>query len=450
MEQLSEKFLFELYKLFFRKIEVIEICVEHLKYEYISQQELKKIWQAIRAYYMNNTKLPTIGIISQQFLQDLKTQKILSEIKETDIVNKDDILLQLEEFIKRAKYIEMHEDMEDVFNEGKTDQAYTLAYERGKEIYEFSLKKDSSYYQRVFADFPKRQRLRELRRNNSEDIKDRIPFGIDELDYLTRGGIEKTELCCLLSRSGVGKTKFLRHCGVHAARKGLKVVHIQLEGSKRQCESGYDATWSAIPYFDLENKSIESTKIKQLLKTAKDVINIERGEIYIHAYEQFNAATVLDVRNTLKDIERMQGKIDLVLIDYLELLDPGDGIKYSISEERFRRIAIANKMKNVCIEFDIAMITATQANDVSPSDWDDPEYVMTRHNTAESKGLINPFSFFLTANQTRDEYRAGVMRLYVDKFRNHRAQQIITIAQHYATDRFFDRKRTREEFFTIE
>ena len=51
---------------------------------------------------------------------------------------------------------------------------------------------------------------------------------------------------------------------------------------------------------------------------------------------------------------------------------------------------------------------------------------------------------FITINQTRDEMKEEVMRLYTDKLRDYKNGDPIHIANNFSCARFYDRKRTLE------
>ena len=115
-----------------------------------------------------------------------------------------------------------------------------------------------------------------------------------------------------------------------------------------------------------------------------------------------------------------------------------------------RREAIADKFKNICTEFLIRGATATQATDIDPSDFNRPEYVMTRHNISGAKGLVNSFSYVFTFNQTLSEYSNETGRIYVDKMREYKANKIIYIATKFNKSRFYDNIRTIKLFIDEE
>jgi hypothetical protein len=156
-----------------------------------------------------------------------------------------------------------------------------------------------------------------------------------------------------------------------------------------------------------------------------------------------------DVRTILFDCNKHYGHIDLVIIDYLERIDPGDSKKYSKSYEgeKMRRSTIADRMKNLALEFGTRVSTATQATDVPPEKINDPKWVMTRHNVSLAKNLPDSFSYFLTLNQTKDEKKKGLTRIYCDKLRYSDSDQIVKFYTSYEFDRFYDRQRTLNELY---
>jgi len=443
---LTYDFLYELFKLCFRKSEIIEVCQSHLKYQYLPSEAFKKIHKAVINYYSLNNKIPTFGVISQQFERDVEVTGVLAKIKHAPIVDKDQILQTLEDYVKQSMFIDNYETIADVYNSGNKEKAYNLLKKSSEEIYSFSITSNSHYYEPIFEGFEARNRKRLIRRETDDGTKIKIPTGIDELDTLMSGGMDVTDTALFLAQSGIGKTKLLRWCGVSAARRGFKVLHIQAEGSKNETERGYDSTWTGVVNELVDYASYDRELYDLLLRTARDIKG-RGGEIYVHAYEQFTMPSLKEVRNVFIDLEKTIGCVDLVILDYLELFNPGDGKKYQVEQERERRRALGRVLKNIAVEFNTRIITATQASNVPPQLSEDPNFVMTRNNLSEFKNASEPFSMFVTLNQTRDEKSAGAMRLYVDKMRNYPSNKIIKIMQSYNNDRFYDRAGTLREFY---
>ena len=297
----------------------------------------------------------------------------------------------------------------------------------------------SAKFETVFGDFAERQAKR---RSDDWQFRYKIPTGIDEIDYRLggeNGGPETGECVLWLGDSGAGKSQVLVSVGISAARQGFRVAHFQLEGTKEQCLNRYDAAWTGTLYQDVKLGNITSKKMEV---TKRIIKKLRKSDIIVSSEETFNAKTLPDIRREVKEMEKTYGKIDVIIIDYLELLEVGDGHNYTPHEERFRQAKLAKGMKMLAMEFNAVVHTATQSSSIGEEQKNDPEFVITRAQLSEDKGKIRPFDIFITINQTRDESKEEIMRLHTDKLRDYKNGDPIHICNNFAYARFYDRKRT--------
>ena len=441
---LASNFVTELLAIALNKRTIFDIVRQYMKFSYFQIESEKKLWQWVTNRYDKTGKIPTIGQIQQQFSEDESVLEKVAEISDVEIdeenVGSEAVILDtFERFIKKMKFLEANDKITDYYNQGKKDQAWDMFVKYADEFSKFSIQ--DAKFETVFGDFAKRQAQRQ-----SEDYNFRfkIPTGIDEVDYRLggeTGGPETGECVLWLGDSGAGKSQVLVHCGVSAARQGHRVAHFQLEGTKEQCLNRYDAAWTGTLYSEVKLGNIPAKK----MEVSKRIINkLKRSDIIISSEETFNAKTLVDVRRELKEMEKSYGKIDVIIIDYLELLEVGDGHNYSPSEERFRQAKLAKGMKMLAMEFNAVVHTATQSSNIPEECKNDPEFVITRAQLNEDKGKCRPMDIFITLNQTRDERKEEVMRLYTDKLRDYKSGDVIKIANNFAYARFYDRKRTFE------
>ena len=441
---LASNFVTELLAIALSKRTIFDIVRQYMKFSYFQIESEKKLWQWVTNRYDKTGRIPTIGQIQQQFSEDESVLEKVSEISDVEIdeenVGSEEVILDtFERFIKKMKFLEANDKITDYYNQGKKDQAWDMFVKYADEFSKFSIQ--DAKFETVFGDFAKRQAQRQ-----SEDYNFRfkIPTGIDEVDYRLggeTGGPETGECVLWLGDSGAGKSQVLVHCGVSAARQGHRVAHFQLEGTKEQCLNRYDAAWTGTLYSEVKLGNIPAKK----MEVSKRIINkLKRSDIIVSSEETFNAKTLVDVRRELKEMEKSYGKIDVIIIDYLELLEVGDGHNYSPSEERFRQAKLAKGMKMLAMEFNAVVHTATQSSNIPEECKNDPEFVITRAQLSEDKGKIRPFDIFITINQTRDEMKEEIMRLHTDKLRDYKNGDPIHICNNFAYARFYDRKRTME------
>lgn len=443
---LSPHFVAELCQACLSFTKIADICVEHLKYHYLETEAQKHVFKFIIDTYKTSSTLLTVGVISQSFSANKEVISFLSQVKQITITKEgsEELLGQLEEFLKHSQFIEAFNTTHNLYQEGKRNQAIEYLAERSEVINNFAIKEN--YYATVFHDYGARHDQRIHKSQVQKNSRGKIPTGIRELDEIIYGGWRRKTSALWLAPSGGGKSTALRWSGIAAARTGHIVVHFQIEGSEEECLEGYDAAWTAtkLTDFDSQNYGDISDKVRrQIEKARKDITTQFKGEIIVYATESFDALTVEKSREVLEDIREKYGRVDLIIYDYLEVLETVKDYK----DERKRREKISNNLTNVAIEFDAAVVTATQATDINPKDIANPDFTMTRHHISEFKGALKPFSYFITINATPDEYKNNIARLYCDKFRRYPAGQTIKIAQKRDIGRFYESTRTLKEGF---
>lgn len=439
---LATNFVVELIAAALERRTVFEIVKQYLKFSYLQEEAEKKLWQWVTKRYDLTGKVPTIGQIQQQFVDDERVLEKLEEIGDVEIDENGGyelIIDSFEKFIKKMKFLEVNDKIADTYNRGDKEGAWELFVKSAEDFSKFSIQ--DAKFETVFGDFAERQAKR---KSENWNFRYKIPTGIDELDYRLggeSGGPETGECVLWLGDSGAGKSQCLTSVGIAAARQGFRVAHFQLEGTKEQCLNRYDAAWTGTLYQDVKLGNITAKKMEV---TKRIIKKLRKTDIIVSSEETFNAKTLVDIRRELKEMEKKYGKIDVIIIDYLELLELGDGHRYTPSEERFRQAKLAKGMKMLAMEFNAVVHTATQSSNIPEEQKNDPEFVITRAQLNEDKGKCRPMDVFVTINQTRDERKEEIMRLYIDKAREYKSGDIIYICNNFAYARFYDRKRTMD------
>lgn len=437
---LASNFVVELLAAALEKRTVFEIVRQYLKFSYLQIESEKKLWQWVTKRYDRTGKVPTIGQIQQQFQDDENVLEKLEEISDVEIDEQgghEMIVDTFEKFIKKMKFLEANDKIADLYNQGKKEQSWDMFVKYAEDFSKFSIQ--SAKFETVFGDFAERQAKR---KSDDWQFRYKIPTGIDEIDYRLggdNGGPETGECVLWLGDSGAGKSQVLVSVGISAARQGFRVAHFQLEGTKEQCLNRYDAAWTGTLYQDVKLGNITAKKMEV---TKRIIKKLRKSDIIVSSEETFNAKTLPDIRREVKEMEKTYGKIDVIIIDYLELLEVGDGHNYTPHEERFRQAKLAKGMKMLAMEFNAVVHTATQSSSIGEEQKNDPEFVITRAQLSEDKGKIRPFDIFITINQTRDESKEEIMRLHTDKLRDYKNGDPIHICNNFAYARFYDRKRT--------
>lgn len=442
-DRLASNFIVELLAYSLSDKSVFEITKSYLKYSYLQREQEKKLVQWLFRNYDKTGRIATYGQIQQHFIKDESVLELVANISDIEIEDSksavESIVQTFQEYLKQMKFLEYNDKIADAYNRGDKEAAYSLSVKLADEMNDFSIA--SATCETVFGDFDKRM---VKRRSEDYSYRRKIATMIDGLDYILggqNGGPETGEFILGLGGSGAGKSQYLIHLGIAAARQGERVVHFQLEGTKEQCFNRYDAAWTGTLYYDMKVGNVSEKRIELSKRIIK---KLRKSDIHVDACEKWGGKSLVDIRNTCKDIERKYGSIGVILIDYLELVEVGDGIRYTPGEERFRREKLARGFKALAMEFNAVVHSVTQSNDISLDEMNDPEFVLSRNNLNEARNVIRPTDGFFTFNSTIEESRNGVMRIYVDKAREHGAKQIIRIANNFKCSRFYDRKRSAE------
>jgi hypothetical protein len=446
---LNSDFIVELAKACLTNHKVLEICQKELKYQYLENEAQKNVFKYLYDTYNVTSTVPSVGVIGQNFSSHAETISFLAQVKKAQKPENEQLLLtQFEEHIKKVRFAHMLNEAVDLFNKQQKERAYQYLQKQSEEIANFTFKQ--SYYTTIIKDFEERIEARKAKAAAKDDGNfklDRIPFGIHGLDEDTNGGMNRGSSACFMARSGKGKSTAMRHVGLHNAILGATVVHFQAEGTEDDCLNLYDSAWTNTLTDDMAIGSISDTQLKKT-KAARATILRKGGEIYVRATETFDSMSLEDARQHLLDIQALVGQIDLIIFDYLEIFTVRGNFAGEAGERR-RREELGNKMTNLAVEFNAAVLTATQANDIKPEDYNKPDWVLTRHHISEFKGAIKPFSYFITINQTDEQYKNGIAVLYADKYRHHKAGGKHPIYQALNTGRFYDAYRTMKELLNV-
>lgn len=438
---LASNYITELFAAAFRRRGIFDTVRQYLKFSFLQTEAEKQLWQYCVKQHDRTGKIPTLGQLQQQFVESEKVLDLLEEIGDVEFADDENfeegLMETFETFIRKMKFLEANDKIVDIYNRGEKDKAWDTFVQYAEEFGKFSILKPK--FETVFEDFPERQARR---RSEDWNFRFKVPTGIDELDYRLGGdygGPESGECVLWLGDSGAGKSQCLSHLGIAAARQGFRVAHFQLEGTREQCLNRYDAGWTGTLYQDVKLGNIPD---KKMAVTDRIIKKLKKSDIIVSSEEKWGGKTLVDIRRELKEMEKIYGKISVIIIDYLELVEVGDGILYSPHDERFRQAKLAKGMKALAMEFNAVVHTATQSSSIPEEMKNDPDFVITRAQLSEDKGKIRPFDIFVTINQTRDEMKEETMRLHTDKLRDYKGGDPIHICNNFAYSRFYDRMRT--------
>jgi replicative DNA helicase len=170
-----------------------------------------------------------------------------------------------------------------------------------------------------------RQRLDEARAKGGEITG--ITYGLADLDRRT-DGIHRGELVILGGRPGMSKSGIAAHVAYNAAARGYVVM---LWSGEMSAEDLVDRIKTAlaykmsnrrvIPYDNLRSGRDLTESDLNLLRDAEDEIDKFRSNLEI---VPISGLTIAQVKALARRIKQKKGRLDLIIMDYLQLLQPTD------------------------------------------------------------------------------------------------------------------------------
>ena len=227
-------------------------------------------------------------------------------------------------------------------------------------------------------------------------IKARNPIstGWSEIDRICGKG----ELGVVIAPTGVGKSMVLTHLGAAAIKNGKSVVHYTLELMDTVIASRYDSCVTGIELNDLMDKKDE------IYENIKEI----NGKLIVKEYPA-KRASVKTLKKHLEKIAKKGNDIDMIIVDYADLLRPTTSYK----EKRTELESIYEELRSLAYDFACPIWTASQTN---RGGLDAEVITMSSISEAFSKCFVADFIFSVSRTMIDKAKNSG--RIFVAKNRN--------------------------------
>lgn len=228
--------------------------------------------------------------------------------------------------------------------------------------------------------------------------RDPISTGWKIIDGITKQGLGKGELGVVIAPTGAGKSMILAHLGAQAVKEGKNVVHYTLELSEAVTGQRYDSCISGVRLSDLLSmKDMVYEKIQDV-----------GGSLIIKEYPT-KSATPNVLRSHLEKLKKRNQEIDMILVDYADLLKPGGNYK----EKRMELESIYESLRAIAQEFKCPVWTASQTNRSGLN-----AEVVTMESISEAFSKCFVADFIFSISRTIKDKNTNSGRLFVAKNRN--------------------------------
>jgi replicative DNA helicase len=220
--------------------------------------------------------------------------------------------------------------------------------------------------QKVFAILDSRQNLpiKELKeilhtamdRLDARLKGDHAAGGVDtlftDLDRLT-GGLHNSELVVLAARPSMGKTALALNIAENVSIKSsVPVLFISLEMSSEELADRLLCSVARVNGHRLRNGTISRDDRLRLLQAANE---ISTAPMFV---DDSPSRTVTEIAAAARRIQRRQGRLGLIVIDYLQLIEPDNA-----SDPRQEQVArITRRLKGLARELKVPVLCLAQLN----------------------------------------------------------------------------------------
>ena len=185
--------------------------------------------------------------------------------------------------------------------------------------------------------------------------EERIPFDLDYLNKITKGGLPAKTLNIALAGTGVGKSLFMCHCAAGAMSMGRNVLYITMEMAEERIAERIDANLLNVSVDDLMQlpKDIYDKKVQR-------VREMTTGKLIIKEYPTASAS-VTHFRTLLNELNLKKGfKPHIIFVDYLNICC-SSRIKAGANVNSYTYVkAIAEELRGLAVEFGVPIVSATQ------------------------------------------------------------------------------------------
>ena len=370
----------------------------HIQDEYFEDQSHRVLFDEVRKYFIEYDALPT----REAMVIELETRRDLTADQFTSLVNtirnSDEEPHELKWLIDttekwcrdRAIYNALLESIQiaDGNDDKRTrDSIPSILSDALAVSFDNSIGHDYLYDADDRYDFYHR-------------VEEKIPFDLDLLNKVTKGGLSRKTLNIALAGTGVGKSLFMCHCAASHLMMGYNVLYITMEMAEEKIAERIDANLLDVSVQQLATlpKMMFDSKITKLSEKTQ-------GRLVIKEYPTASAH-VGHFKSLLSELAIKKSFVpDVIFVDYLNICASAR-YKGAIVNSYTYVKAIAEELRGLAGECNVPIVSATQT---TRSGYGNSDVELT--DTSESFGLPATADFMFALISSEDLDQAGQLMI---------------------------------------
>ena len=367
----------------------IQTISDILESKYFDSDANKWLVREISKYFIEFRKAPTLEVLKIKITQmddEILKVSIIENLKEAwrniDATDLEFVKQETLGFCKNQVLKSAIVDAVDLLEQKKYDEI--------KNIIDTAMKAGSE--RDLGHDY-----IISLEDRLTKSVRDTLETPWDSVTNVMDGGLGTGELGVIVAPAGIGKSWTLQAIGAGALKESKTVIHYTLELNENYVGLRYDSIFTGVT----------TANIKYYKEDVRKKISALKGKLIIK-YFPTKSASVQTLGAHLKQIELSGTKVDMVVVDYADILMP-------TGHFREKRHAIGNiyeDLRGLAGEIEVPIWTASQANRSALE-----EDVIGADKVAEDYSKVMTADFVMSMSRKVEDKIANTGRFHVIKNR---------------------------------
>ena len=367
--------------------------IPHLKPDYFSERSDRVIFEEFQKFFDKYNKPATQQVLKIETgnspeLYD-KEYKDIQEFIATDLSadeqsdNIDWLINETEAWCKkRAVYLAIMDSIKIIDGRDKNKREDAIPSLLSDAL---GVGFDKSVGHDFLDDFEKRYEF-------YHRVEEKLPFDIDLLNTITKGGLSRKTLNIILAGTGVGKSLSMCHMAGAYLMQGYNVLYISMEMAEERIAERVDANLMNLSMDELSviDKSIYTKRIDKIQKKTQ-------GKFVVKEYPTSSAHSG-HFRALIEELKMKRAFTpDIIFIDYLNIC-ASQRLRGGANVNSYTYVkAIAEELRGLAVEYNVPVISATQTTRSGYSSSD-----VGLEDTSESFGLPATADLMFALIQTEE------------------------------------------------
>ena len=186
-------------------------------------------------------------------------------------------------------------------------------------------------------------------------VEERVPFDLEYMNTITKGGLPSKTLTCILAGTGVGKSLAMCHFAANNLMDNKKVLYITMEMAEERISERIDAN-----LLDCSLDDLKDLPFKLYEKRVERIRHKTEGKLIVKEYPTASAGAG-HFRHLLNELRLKRNFVpDIIYIDYLNIC-VSSRMRYGSNINTYMMIkSIAEELRGLAVEKNVPIVTATQ------------------------------------------------------------------------------------------